>query len=212
MRKLPTNRDLWDLVIFDNDLFYKVGHHLFYWFNWRKEYKITERDYIKAKYLRDFKLKNSDDAIAHLTNGNTIRCFFQDSIIKEYDQDNQVIRTFPQETAMMTIYHLDSDEHDNIWFVEPTVHRVAQLDFSTGKLLFELGGTWEDNGELDHPEDIKVYGDLAFVSDMGNKRVVTINLLTKELSTYRQFDQPTWQYRRTKNKEIVRLQDGLYEL
>jgi hypothetical protein len=212
MRKLPINKDLWDLEIFEDNLFYKVGQNSFYSFNWLEEHEITEQEYIRVKYLRDFKLKDSDDSIGHLTNGNTIRCFYQDSIIREYDQNNEVIRTFSEETAMMTIYHLDTDERDNIWFVEPTVHRVAQLDYSTGKLLFELGGTWEEDGELNHPEDIKIYGDHAFVSDMGNQRIVTVNLRTKELLTYRQFDKPTWQYRRTINKEIVRLQDGLYEL
>ena len=212
MRKLPVNNDVWDLEIYENNLFYKVGQKSFYSYNWVEEYEISERDYIRAKYLRDFKLKNSDDSIGHLTNRNTIRCFYQDSIIREYDQNNEVIRTFPEETAMMTIYHLDTDERDNIWFVEPTVHRVAQLEYPTGKLLFELGGTWEENGELNHPEDIKIYGDHAFIGDMGNKRIATINLRTKQLQTYRQFDKPTWQYRRTNNKEIVRLQDGLYEL
>lgn len=51
----------------------------------------------------------------------------------------------------------------------------------------------------------------AFIGDMGNKRVVILDIINKKFSTYRQFDQPVWQYRQNGTQELFRLQDGLYE-
>ena len=47
---------------------------------------------------------------------------------------------------------------------------------------------------------------------MGRQRVVCLHTRTHQFSTYRTFEQPVWQYRRFQQRELVRLDDGVYLL
>ncbi len=78
--------------------------------------------------------------------------------------------------------------------------------------MFRIGGDHENPDILNYPEQMRVFGDFVFVCDMANKRICKINIDTKELTGYKKFDEPTWEYGQFKGKEIVKLTSGLYEL
>lgn len=212
MKKLPVNEALWDLNLSDGTPCYRVDWNSYYQFDGFKEQKVSQSKFNDAKYGRNINPFQGGESLAKLSNGNTIHCFYQDSKIREFTPGGSIVKTFSKKLSMIVIYDLEVDINDNIWFVEPTVHRVVQVEYSIGKIMFEFGGTWEEDGELNHPEDIVIYGEHAFISDMGNQRIVVLDTNTKSIGTFRQFDQPTWQYKRNGETELVSLQDGLYQL
>ena len=55
-------------------------------------------------------------------------------------------------------------------------------------------------------------GTRLFVSDLGHHRVAVVDTRTRACGTYRTFDQPVWEYRRCRGREVVRLRDGLFLL
>ena len=71
----------------------------------------------------------------------------------------------------------------------PCYHHGAQYEVATGRQLFARGGSW-DPGEFDHSEDFGIYGEHAFITDMGHQRLVRLNTRTKRYDTYRAFEQP----------------------
>lgn len=175
--------------------------------------EVSKIEFDRAKYQANITPYEDGEEVVFMPNGDTIRCFFQGSIVRVFSPSGKLVRELPDSIAKDSIYSIALDQNGHLWTAEPTFHRIGQYELETGRMLFELGGNPNhETGELDHPEDISIYDNYAFISDMGNRRIVILNTTSKHFGTYCNFDQPVWQYRRFKNHELVRLQDGLYIL
>lgn len=109
-----------------------------------------------------------------------------------------------------SIYSFDLDKNGDVWFAIPTANYIGQFSLSRSQEVFHLGEKYVVGKPLTFPEDIKIYDDFAFISDMENHRIIRLNIETKEWTNYLSFDEPTWEYRQYKDKEIVRIQSGIY--
>ena len=217
MTKLPTETGAFDLVCTPDWLYYRVHltclRHVPYAYfksDTAQNVAITEQEFNEAKYRGAGQPYEAGEEVIYLPNGNTMRCFYQESVVRLFGPDGTLLRVLPDSiTAVCSLYSIALDADGHLWTADPCYHHVGQYEVATGRQLFTLGGGW-DPTEFDHPEDIGIYGEHAFISDMGNRRVVRLNTRTKEWETYRTFEQPVWQYRRFQQHELVRLDDGIY--
>ncbi|MDQ2793948.1 MAG: hypothetical protein M3Y12_08070 [Bacteroidota bacterium] len=172
---------------------------------------ITEQEFNAAKYGADILPFESGEEVVLLLDGGSVRCFYQGSVVRIFDRQGALVRTLSDVNVNCAIYSIALDADGCLWTADPCFHFVGQYDLATGQLLWALGGDW-DPTELDHPEDVVVYGEHLFISDMGNQRLVLLNTRTKSFGPYRTFEQTVWQYRRFQGHELVRLNDGIYLL
>ena len=219
MKKITTATGAYDLVMADQWLYYRVHltrqtsrPYAFFKHNLAHQLEVSEQEFNQAKYRGALSPFQPEEEVVFLPEGNTLRCSFQESVVRLFSPEGQLVRTLPESlTAGDTIYSIAVDAQQHLWTAEPSFHYIGQYDLVTGERLFHLGGSY-DPGEFDHPEDICIYDQYAFISDMGHYRLVCLDMQTKALRTYRTFAQPVWQYRRWHDQELVRLQDGLYVL
>ena len=217
MTKLPTEAGAFDLVCTPDWLYYRVQrtrlHHVpyaYYKTHTVHSLEITEQEFNRVKYRGAAGPYEDGEEVVYLPDGNTLRCFYQESVVRLFGPDGTLIRVLPDSiSAVCGLYSIALDADGHLWTADPCYHHVGQYEVATGRPLFALGGGW-DPTEFDHPEDIGIYGEHAFISDMGNRRVVCLNTRTKAWETYRTFEQPVWQYRRFQRHELVRLDDGIY--
>ena len=222
MTKLDVEAGAYDLVITDDWLYYRIstsrfGKMLYHYYkiDFNANLEVSEPEFNQAKYRADIPPYEDGEEVVFMSDRNTLRCSFQELTIRTFNAEGSILHEMPAPPALASnvasIYSIALDEDGQVWTAAPTYHHIGQYDLKTGQTLFELGGSW-DAGEFDHPEDIVIYDGYGFISDMGNRRIVILDIHKKSFGTYRNFDQQVWQYRRFKNREIVRLQDGIYIL
>jgi len=178
--------------------------------------EITIDEYTNIKFGKSWRtLESAYTECIHLDNGECLTCIFDESTIIRHDIDGNKIKKYnigQFNNGFDSIYSISLDRNGNLWIVQPTSHYIGQFSLDTQKELFRIGGDFENPDIFDHPEQVRVVGDFVFVCDMGNNRICKINIDTKELTEYKKFDEPTWEYGQFKTKEIVKLSSGLYEL
>ena len=178
--------------------------------------KIDIDEYAQAKFGNAWKtIHSAYTECIKLESGQSITCHFEASIIYLHDQNGKKIKEFNIgrfDNGFDTIYSIALDKSNALWITQPTSHYVGQFSLETEKELFSIGGDFETPEPFDHPEEVKIYDEFAYICDMGNNRICRINLANKELEEYLKFEEPTWEYRQFRDKELVHLQSGLYVL
>jgi hypothetical protein len=225
MNKLPTDAGAMDLVCTPAWLYYRVQltrlRHVPYAYfktDTVQNVAVTEQEFNRAKYRGAAGPYEDGEEVLYLPGGNTLRCFYQGSVVRLFGPDGTLLRTLPDSiTAYAGLYSIALDVNGHLWTADTCYHQVAQYEVATGRQLFALGGASEPRddwapGEFNHPEHIGIYGEHAYISDMGHKRLVELNTRTKRLSTYRTFARPVYRYIRFQQQELVKLDDGLYAL
>ncbi len=209
----------WDIFV-ENDFFYfqkiidKFGEeNSYHKSDITNIWTISENEYNAIKYGPNHKnflpsLPNINEAVK-LKNGSVICTGFMDYIFYFIDQAGKVINK-REDIGFDSIYSFDMDTKENIWYAIPTAHYIGQFSMEKSEDIYHLGNKYEEYKPLSFPEDIKIYGDYLYISDMGSKQILRLNINTKELISYLQFDEPTWEYRQFRDKEIVRLKSGIY--
>ena len=203
-----------DFVFFiDRDENYK---DIFFKTDLDSTFEISKDEYTNTKFGKTWQtLKSVYTECIKLVNGEYLTCIFHDSIILHHDIDGNKIKKYKIghfETGFDMTYSIAVDKNQNLWIAQPTSHYGGQFSLDTEKELFRIGGDYEKPDTFDHPEQVRIFGDFVFVCDMGNKRICKINIDTKELTEYKLFIEPIFEYGQFKTKEIVKLSSGLYEL
>ncbi len=219
MVKIEAETGAYDLVFTDDWMYYRISltrlkdkPYGYFKNDLTQNIEVTEQEFNLAKYRAPITPRENGEEVIFMPDGNTLRCYFQDSIVRIFSPTGALLRELPSSIEAVTgIYSIALDADGHLWTALPSYHQVAQYEITSGTRLYELGGSW-DPGEFNHPEDISIYDGYAFISDMGNYRIVLLDTNKKSFGTYRTFEQPVWQYRRFKDKEIVRLSDGIYTL
>ena len=210
----------WDLIV-ENDLLYfqrindKLGKQIsFHKYDLSSIFTITEEEFNIAKFGKNHNkflslIGTNTDYSAKQSDGSIICTGFMDYFFYFIDKDGN-IKEKREDIGFDNIYSFDIDKNNNIWFAIPTAHYVGQYSLELSKEIFHLGEKYEENKPLFLPEDVKIYDDFAYISDMNNNRILRIKIQTKEWIEYLKFNEETWEYRQFKGNEIVRLQSGIY--
>ncbi|MCD7774183.1 MAG: hypothetical protein LUG85_03420 [Clostridiales bacterium] len=98
----------------------------------------------------------------------------------------------------------------SIWCAVPQRNAVIRYSLSTQKIVMRIGG--DDNTAFNMPISVSFYADSLFVCNRGSNEIRCINIDTLNVSDYLEFQEPVNKYYRFKDKEIVVLDSGVYEI
>ena len=178
MTKLPTATGAFDLVCTPDWLYYRVQltrlrqvPYAYYKNDTVQNVAITEQEFNQAKYRGAVAPHDDGEEVVYLPDCNTLRCFYQESVVRLFGPDGTLLRTLPYSiSAACGLYSIALDTDGHLWTADPCYHHVAQYDVATGRQLFALGGNW-DPGEFNHPEDIAIYDGHAWGGLVKQERI-----------------------------------------
>jgi hypothetical protein len=178
--------------------------------------EISKEEYMKIKFGKTWlKVESAYTECIQLDNSEYLTCIFRDSAINHHDMDGNKIKEYDIGhfgTGFDITYSIALDKNENLWIAQPMSHYVGQFALETENELFKIGGDYENPDIFNYPEQVRVFGDFAFVCDMGNHRICKINIDTKEVTEYKKYGEPIWEFGQFRDKEIIKLSSGLYEL
>ena len=97
-----------------------------------------------------------------------------------------------------------------IWSVVPQRNAVIRYSIAAQKTVMRIGG--DDNTAFNMPISVTCCGDELFVCNRGSCEIRKIDIRTLDVSDDLEFQEPVNKYFRFKDKEIVVLDSGIYEL
>lgn len=98
----------------------------------------------------------------------------------------------------------------SIWCAVPQRNAVIRYSISLHKIIMRIGG--DDNTAFNMPISVSFYNDEVFVCNRASCEIRRINVQTLDVSDYLEFGEPVNKYFRFRDKEIVVLDSGIYEL
>ena len=126
-----------------------------------------------------------------------------------FDETGKVIKTGD-------LYYNNAPARDaafdgnSIWCVVPQRNAVIRYSVSAHKIIMRIGG--DDNTAFNLPISASFYNDSIFVCNKTSCEIRRIDINTLNVSDYIEFNEPVNKYFRFKDKEIVVLDSGIYEL
>ena len=203
-------------IAFDSDFIYYIGNSnpkddTYFKTDLQTTQKISGGEYLKVKCgIEKVGLVPFAEYIK-FGNGEFLYSLFSDGIIYKYDRLAKRINEYP-DIGSDTIYSITLDKNSKLWIACPTSNYIGQFSLETQEEIFKIGGYYGDMDVFNLQEEVRYFDNFIYVSDMGNKRICQIDIHTKEANEYLKFEDSVWEYGRFKNKEIVRLQSGIYVL
>ena len=180
---------------------------------------IKMEEYFKAYYGINYEkimyyFKDCQAARTIHKDGSVFVCFYQESVIYKFDRNGLLIRKYYEMKSIDTIYDIALYEN-SIWCAYPTSHTIKRYSLEDGneELTISEGSMGDDRGTIFcYPESILIQDNTMFVSDMGNKRLCKVDLITLEIENYIELPEQIFGYERLGNMEFVMLSSGLYLL
>jgi len=192
----------------DQDIFFKTNLNAFA--------EISKDEYMRNKFGETCKtIESAYTECIHLANGEYLTCIVPGSTIIHYSNNGKKIKEYGIghfETGFDLTYSISLDKNGKLWIAQPMSHYVGQFELDTENELFRIGGDYENPDTFDYPEQVRAFGDFVYVCDMGNSRICKINIDTKELTAYKKYEEPVWEFGQFRKKEIVKLASGIYEI
>lgn len=97
-----------------------------------------------------------------------------------------------------------------IWCAIPQRNAVIRYSIANQKIVMRIGG--DDNTAFNMPISVSFYDDSVYVCNKSACEIRKININTLDVTDYMEFDEPVNKYFRFKDKEIVVLESGIYEI
>jgi hypothetical protein len=189
-------------------------HDRFYKTNLVDTVEVSQEEFAEAKFGSAWKSIHSHyTECIKLANGEYLTCHFESSIVYRLNEEGKKIHQYdiaPLKTGFDSIYSITLDKLGYLWIAEPSSHYIGQYDIDGERELFSIGGDYENPDILNYPEQVRAFGDYLYISDMANHRLCRLHIETKELSEYIKFQEPVWEYVQFQDKELIKLQSGLY--
>ncbi len=193
--------------------------------NTRKEYfaydlnneSITRIDIQKyceilfGKY--NYRLRNILNSNISITKNRIYSTFYQGSDLSIFDIEGELIEKrahfFDDLIADSISVNEDKDE---IWVASSGFQIVDCIELKTGNLKIRFGIIHEETEEMSFPEDVFVFNDEVYISEMGNKRVSKIDLNKMDKSTHLKVHEPIWKFVKNQLGEFVLLDSGIHRV
>lgn len=145
---------------------------------------------------------------AKLPNQNTI-VIYPTGEMGHFDSKGRIIKTGD-------LYYNNAPARDvafdgnSIWSVVPQRNAVIRYSISAQKIIMRIGG--DNNTAFNVPISVSYYTDGLFVCNKASCEIRKIDVNTLDVTDYLEFNEPVNKYFRFKDKEIVVLNSGIYEL
>ncbi|MGH4124373.1 MAG: hypothetical protein ACREV6_15730 [Clostridium sp.] len=195
--------------------------NVYYKHDLNKINEISENQYLKIKYgenhdkiLKYF--ENAEPECITLLDGSQILSYYQESIIKRFDNKGDLIKIDKGNVLsnFEVLYSIEVDGN-SIWGAFPTAHVIRKSCILTGEEEMSIGYCDYINDKsypLCYPEHIIKYDNYLYISDMGSKRILRLDLNNYELDEYKKLNERVWAYGRIGKNEVVELESGMYIL
>lgn len=201
-------------IFVKNNIAYFVNGNTYYKFDTNNTSKISKTEYLYNKYENTTRFWNKPtDNYAKLKNGNFLISNYEESVIKVFNKKGEIIKKLDDISSPygMSIYGISIDKFDNLWITVPTEHYIGKFNILKQRELFSICGTKDLEPTIfDHPESVTIIDDYAYISDMGNKRIIKIDIKTHHISTHKKVKEPIFYFNKIREKEIHSLQSGIY--
>lgn len=145
---------------------------------------------------------------AKLPNHQTI-VIYPTGEMGHFDENGKIIKTGD-------IYYGNAPARDAafdgkcIWSVVPQRNAVIRYSVALQKIVMRIGG--DDNTAFNMPISVSFYNDELFVCNRASCEIRCIDINTLNVTDYLEFSEPVNKYFRFKDREIVALNSGIYEL
>jgi len=175
--------------------------------------KVNEKEYFQKKYGNACEkiwtvYGNSMTSSIFDFDSNIYVNYYQDGLIRKFDNVGNLIMEY--EDNFDTIYDIEV-QGNSIWVAYPTANTIKKYALDNYEEEITLGER-SDESIFCLPESIVIYGDYLYICDMGNCRIRKVDLGNLDIYDFMTFDEPVWEYVRTKEYEFVRLQSGIYSV
>ena len=196
-----------------NSVYFSTGNN-FYEYDFKKTNEVSKKEYLSCKYGNKNKYWDKPfHEFGRLKNGNFVTVFYQENNFRVHSPEGKIIRTIEKIRPRLNcggIYGMTVDKDENIWIVAPTEHYLGKFNLQGTELFSIAGDDSLEPGELDYPEHISSKGEFVFISDMGNRRIVKMNITNYEMDNYKLVDESIYYFNQLNGKNIYQLSSGIY--
>jgi len=195
-----------------NSVYFSNGK-IFYKYDFTKIIEIAKEEYIIQKYGKENQYwKQPFDEFVRLRNGDFITTFYQENEMRLHKSNGQIKKKIEKINSPwgMGIYGMSIDKNENLWIAVPVEHYIGKFKIETEEEIFSICGKEMEPTIFDHPEYVTIIDDFAYVSDMGNRRIVKINIDNHEMSNYKKVNEPIYYFNQINGKNIYQLKSGIY--
>lgn len=105
-----------------------------------------------------------------------------------------------------------SENEEEIWIATGSGQTVICRNIITKETTYILGTPYETENGLSFPEDVEIYKNQLYISEMGNHQILQVDLENYTQKVYRKFNEPTWAFFKNEFAEIVSLESGIYQI
>ncbi|WP_375561406.1 hypothetical protein ACE193_02305 [Bernardetia sp. OM2101] len=140
-----------------------------------------------------------------------ITAFYQQNDLKIFDREGVLIEVKKNFFGGFTPYQIQLDDSmQNLWIATGAGQIVLCKNINTGATIFELGIPYEEYSPLSFPEDINRADNKLYITEMGNKCISVLDLMTKKRTIYLKFEEAVWSFSKFSTHEIIQLDSGIY--
>jgi len=192
------------IFVRENSIYFSNGK-IFYKYDFTKIIEISKEEYIIQKYGKENQYwKRPFDEIVKLKN--------EDCEMRLHHSNGQIQKLIEKINSPYGcgIYGMSIDKNENLWIAVPVEHYLGKFNIETEEAIFSISGKNLEPTIFDHPEHVKIIDGFAYVSDMGNRRVVKINIENNEITDYKKVREPIYYFNQINGKNIYQLQSGIY--
>lgn len=161
----------------------------------------------------NYKLRNLLGNTTSFESNKIYSAFYQCSDLWIHSREGDLLETKKDFFKGYTPYEIEVlEDRNEVWVATGAFQAVFCYELKSGKVKQIIGTPCEDKSELSYPESISVFGDYMYISEMGNRQVLKLNLNNSEKGKYFGFKEPVWNFQKNEFAEIVFLDSGVYEI
>ncbi len=214
-------KDGWDIQIANNRLYFREDYTYnntdkYYEYDLQTIRKIEKDEFLLAKFGKNYKkiieiFGDEPASVEKLPDGTVIATEYIDFYIHIFDKDGNLLQKLDT-IGFDSIYGIAFEPPDYLWCAIPTANAIRKYRLSDSKEMFGIG-FYGENEVLDLPEDVDIYDNFLYISDLNHNRICKLDLQTYQTETYIQFDEcKPFAYKRIGDVEFIESSDGIYEV
>ncbi len=202
--------------LIDDQLIFKNNRKEYFKYNLVSDaiIKINVETYCEILFGQyNYRLRNLLDLSISLTSDRIFTSFYQNDSLTIYNLDGELIEKKADFFADLTPYSISVNESKNeLWVASGGGQVVKCIDLGTQAQRFIIGVFHEETEVMSFPEDVFVFNDEVYITEMGHQHVSMIDASSADKRVYLKTQEPVWQFVKNQFGEFVRLDSGIYRV